>query len=419
METLKKDVEKLKSVQTEFARARTKLDEESKERQGKVQKAAFYLEGFKARYNEAKEKNSFPVVVEDHKYTEQELVQQIKLTLAEKKANEQVVTQMDAALKNQEEKRNVLAMRITESQAKLSLLDSQKVMLQADKLSSAGAEILKNVNDVLVENANVKDESPIRTLDDIAKGTAQGGNAKTAVMDKEVEDFLKSGKSDGLASIRRAWHLPGWPKNWTSAPRVLPILPPRDHHASAGRGRAPARAASPCRRLLPHRDQGAPPEPARLRDISTLGLSCETRSRIPEMTTLKVDLELPGGKAGKQQPVAAEGVVVRCARLPAGKAEGYEVAIYFTRMDGRHKDAIGPQRGRQARALTRRRITRAAPPRAGGSPPGRGPSPCCPGPRSPRAAQRPARPCRHRLRAAGARPAAAAPRSRRRSRGTS
>lgn len=194
METLKKDVEKLKSVQTEFARARTKLDEELKERQGKVQKAAFYLEGFKAKYNEAKEKNSFPVVVEDHKYTEQELVQQIKLTLAEKKANEQVVTQMDAALKNQEEKRNVLAMRITESQAKLSLLDSQKVMLQADKLSSAGAEILKNVNDVLVENANVKDESPIRTLDDIAKGTAQGGNAKTAVMDKEVEDFLKSGK---------------------------------------------------------------------------------------------------------------------------------------------------------------------------------------------------------------------------------
>ena len=82
------------------------------------------------------------------------------------------------------------------------------------------------------------------------------------------------------------------------------------------------------------------PEPARLRDISTLGLSCETRSRIPEMTTLKVDLELPGG-AGKKQPVAAEGVVVRCERLQAGKAEGYEVAIYFTRMDGRHRDAIG------------------------------------------------------------------------------
>lgn len=194
MATLKADVEKLKGVQTEFARARTKLDEELKERQGKVQKAAFYLEGFKAKYNEAKEKNGgFPVVVEDHKYTEQELIQQIKLTLSEKKANEQVVAQMETALKSQEEKRNLLAMRITESQSKLSLLDSQKVMLQADKLSAAGAEILKNVNDVLVENANAKDESPIRTLDDIAKGSSQGGNTKTAVMDKDVEDFLKGG----------------------------------------------------------------------------------------------------------------------------------------------------------------------------------------------------------------------------------
>lgn len=82
------------------------------------------------------------------------------------------------------------------------------------------------------------------------------------------------------------------------------------------------------------------PEPARLRDISTLGLSCETRSRIPEMTTLKVDLELPGG-TGKKLPVAAEGVVVRCARLAAGKSDGYEVAIYFTRMEGQHRDAIG------------------------------------------------------------------------------
>ena len=196
MEELKKDVEKLKGVQNDFSRVRSKLDETLRDKQGKVQRASLILEAAKAKYNTAKEKNDFPVVVEDRKYSEQELVSQIKLWLAEKKGDDQVIAQVENALKQQEDKRNQLAVRISDSQFKVSQLESQKVILQADKLNASGQEILKNVNDVLADNdIKIKEaESPIRTIDEIAKAADKNANAKTAVMDKDVEDFLKAGK---------------------------------------------------------------------------------------------------------------------------------------------------------------------------------------------------------------------------------
>jgi hypothetical protein len=84
------------------------------------------------------------------------------------------------------------------------------------------------------------------------------------------------------------------------------------------RRRAP-RVAADLPIELVARDAGAP---ARLRDISSNGLCCTSAEAIPELTMVRVQLDLEG------QRHALEGVVVRCERA-AGVQNGWDVAVFF------------------------------------------------------------------------------------------
>lgn len=73
---------------------------------------------------------------------------------------------------------------------------------------------------------------------------------------------------------------------------------------------------------------------ARVRDISTSGICFFLNDPMPEMTAVKIDLEI--GVDGKKAKVSGDGAVVRCQRIAQG-VEHYEVAVFFThlREDGR------------------------------------------------------------------------------------
>ena len=64
---------------------------------------------------------------------------------------------------------------------------------------------------------------------------------------------------------------------------------------------------------------------ARLRDVSKVGVCFFLDRRIPEMTILRMDLELPGGTGTK---VRGSGVVVRCLALSPA-VDHYEVAVFL------------------------------------------------------------------------------------------
>ena len=74
-------------------------------------------------------------------------------------------------------------------------------------------------------------------------------------------------------------------------------------------------------------------EPAALRNLSVAGISCTTGRRYPEMTQIRVTLDLPSAKAGEEPPLRLEvtGVVVRCRPLRHGTGRRrFEIALYFT-----------------------------------------------------------------------------------------
>ena len=77
-------------------------------------------------------------------------------------------------------------------------------------------------------------------------------------------------------------------------------------------------------------------QPAKLQNISTTGLCCESPEALDEMTKVGIHLELPD----QAEPHAIEGVVVRCEKHRDKTPSGYEIAIYFTDLDKASRDAI-------------------------------------------------------------------------------
>lgn len=73
---------------------------------------------------------------------------------------------------------------------------------------------------------------------------------------------------------------------------------------------------------------------ARVRDVSRSGVCFVAPTAFPEMTAVKVDLELPGRPG---TVVKADGAVVRC--VPSGSE--FEIAIFFTAIGEDDRAAIG------------------------------------------------------------------------------
>ena len=74
-----------------------------------------------------------------------------------------------------------------------------------------------------------------------------------------------------------------------------------------------------------------------LKDISTNGMCFTFANSLPEMTVVRLDLEVDDGQGKKG--IEVEGAVVRCdktppsQRLPEG---GFEVAVFFTSLAKEH-----------------------------------------------------------------------------------
>lgn len=73
------------------------------------------------------------------------------------------------------------------------------------------------------------------------------------------------------------------------------------------------------------------PIEARLRDVSRAGLCFYLDRRIPEMTILRMALELPARPGGPKLKIEGSGVVVRCLPI-ARNVEHYEVAVFLNDM---------------------------------------------------------------------------------------
>jgi hypothetical protein len=126
------------------------------------------------------------------------------------------------------------------------------------------------------------------------------------------------------------------------SPSRSPANPRPTNPTGAERRRAPrAPATFPLR-------FGAERAPATLRDISSLGLCCETSAAVDEMTAVRIELEVPVTAGGAQpSPLRVAGAVVRCELIVGSKPSRYEVAVFFTEIDEADRRQLASYVGRQ------------------------------------------------------------------------
>ena len=69
-------------------------------------------------------------------------------------------------------------------------------------------------------------------------------------------------------------------------------------------------------------------------NISSSGVLCHTAKMLPLMSrvAMEIALEMPDTFSDDAEAVACQGVVVRCEKRPDEENNGYETAIFFTRM---------------------------------------------------------------------------------------
>lgn len=81
------------------------------------------------------------------------------------------------------------------------------------------------------------------------------------------------------------------------------------------------------------------PHQARLRDVSRAGVCFFLDQRVPEMTILRMELDLPEEEEGEQTHIEGSGVVVRCQ--PIGPhVEHFEVAVFMNDMTESNREAL-------------------------------------------------------------------------------
>ena len=76
---------------------------------------------------------------------------------------------------------------------------------------------------------------------------------------------------------------------------------------------------------------------ARVRDVSRAGICFFLDRPIPEMTSLRIDLELPVQEG--MRFVRGEAVVVRCDKI-SDRLDHYEIAAFMNDMAGPDRDAL-------------------------------------------------------------------------------
>ena len=86
---------------------------------------------------------------------------------------------------------------------------------------------------------------------------------------------------------------------------------------------------------------------ARLRDVSQSGVCFFLDRRIPEMTILQMEFDLPRNTGGEEAHVTGGGVVVRCQPV-SQHVDHYEVAVFLNDLSSENRERLAQYVSSQA-----------------------------------------------------------------------
>lgn len=181
------DLEAMKETQRNLADSAQKIDSMLQEQKKLLSTADTLANRFRETYQEAEGDAGYPVKVAGEEYTRNELTEQVRLVLRQKRDYAQTITELEEAARAVKEKQKQLTSQINNTEAALATLPSKKEIARVNQLTGRTEKLLQQVGDVLEENREVMQESPVRTVEEIV----QREKEETSEGDIDVQEFLE------------------------------------------------------------------------------------------------------------------------------------------------------------------------------------------------------------------------------------
>lgn len=164
---LEKDLKALERTRRELQAQVADIGRAAHEQQAMTEHAEKLTDEFRRAYRVAKKRGTFPVTVREAAYTEEQVVRQVSLLLAQANGNRQGMTKLNDLRKQTEQRLEDLTVRIDDTQRQQAAIAAQRSLLMARVLSDEGTRLMAQLDALLDTNRRVVHDNPVRSVQEL------------------------------------------------------------------------------------------------------------------------------------------------------------------------------------------------------------------------------------------------------------
>jgi hypothetical protein len=190
---LRSDAVQMQEAQQKLTQAVAAMEVQAGTARRELQAAAESAEALRLAYQAAQQTDSFPVDVAGATLTREELIEQARQALAQRRWYEQLLVDFldDASAAEQFGKQ--LRAQVTSSEAALVTLAASKELVRLEQLAGSMAAALTRIHDLTVRNEQVLQESPVELIEAHLERAGEE-NIPAASGQVDVMSFLEAGE---------------------------------------------------------------------------------------------------------------------------------------------------------------------------------------------------------------------------------
>ncbi len=181
---LAQDLETMNKARFRLGTEVERLSAQNSKLSAKVQRARSLANDFRVAYQELEQSGQDAAVVHDCAYTKAQMFSQVSLLLAEAEGYRQSQEELAATLARGEQQMEQYAVQIGKTESQLAILATKRELIRLQDLTVEGQELLAEVDQLMIENAQAVACSPVRPSWEIEDDTHDEASKR------KVEEYL-------------------------------------------------------------------------------------------------------------------------------------------------------------------------------------------------------------------------------------
>lgn len=170
---LQSEVAMLRTCRFELVGNTDQLSGKIREQEAFRDQARKLADEFRSAFQTARQGGSFPFVVRNAAYTEEQSVTQVSLLLAQAEGFDKSVKRLQQIQDQSNKRLQEIVVRQNATEAQLAAIGAQRELLRARELTTVGEALIAQVDELFDINQRVLTENPVRTIAELLSAETQ------------------------------------------------------------------------------------------------------------------------------------------------------------------------------------------------------------------------------------------------------